>query len=283
MPGTPRLEDLSIRPLVVLGSLAAITPTALLLAYRGEGSSTWYVPSAHAILRFSTLLLSILIASWLGQESRRNRHPALAVLTAGFLGMAAISGAAAFVRRPEHTLIVRTLSIVWLLMFGGCAVTLLNWQRLRRYSRQLMLERPLQFYSFLVLLFSGTCVGIIGLDYPVFHSADYTNAIRTSTLVFASATISLLLISTVRLYLRKRNTVILFFSLGLYLYTLSLLGETGGKQWAMLWWFSEGLSLISVFAIAYGILEANRVRDRLELIETLATRSQELQKSHSDL
>src|SRR5437016_971868 len=160
MPEPPRLEDLSIRPLVVLGSLAAITPTALLFTYQGEGNSIWYGPAAHATIRFSTFLLSILIASWLGQESRRNRHPALAVLMAGFLGMAAISGAAAFVRRPEHTLIVRTLSIVWLLMFGGCAVTLLNWQRLRRYSRQLMLERPLQFYSSLVLLFAGTCLGI---------------------------------------------------------------------------------------------------------------------------
>src|SRR2546423_9089070 len=132
MPEAPRLEDLSIRPLVFLGSLAAITPTALLLAYRGEGSATWYVPSAHAIIRFSNFLLSILIASWLGKESRRNRHPALAVLTAGFLGMAVISGAAAFVRRPEHTLVVRTLSIVWLLMYGGFAGTLLDWQRPRR-------------------------------------------------------------------------------------------------------------------------------------------------------
>ena len=99
----------------------------------------------------------------------------------------------------------------------------------------------------------------------------------------AIAIISALLAFSMRLYLRKRNTVILFFNLGLYLYTLSILGETGAPAWSLLWWFSQGLSLISVFSIAYGILEATRMRDRVELITTLEARSDELQRSHEDL
>src|SRR5205807_4543749 len=56
-----------------------------------------------------------------------------------------------------------------------------------------------------------------------------------------------------------------------------------GPTWSMLLWFGQGLYLLSVFAIAYGILEATRVRDRLELIKTLAARPEELQKFHQDL
>jgi PAS domain S-box-containing protein len=53
--------------------------------------------------------------------------------------------------------------------------------------------------------------------------------------------------------------------------------------WSLLWWFGQGIELISVFTVAYGILEANRVRERVELVTTLAARSEEVDKSHMDL
>src|SRR5262245_2356909 len=51
-PHVPELipsDDLSIRPVLLLGLLAAVTPTALLLAYRMDAGPTWYRPEAHTI------------------------------------------------------------------------------------------------------------------------------------------------------------------------------------------------------------------------------------------
>jgi PAS domain S-box-containing protein len=277
------LDDLSIRPVLFLGFLAASTPTALLIAYRQNVSPVWHGPVAHAIIYLSITLLALIIANWLNHESKINRHPALAVLSGGFIGMAVTALISAGVRSPLHLLVVRTFSMAWTMGFGGFAVILLNWQAFRRQFRQVWTERPVIFYSLPVLWFSFLVLAAFLLDKPLFHSAAYAGSIRLFTFWISTITISAVLFFAIRLYLRKRNTVILFFSLGLYLYALSILGETGAPEWSLLWWFSEGMGLISVFAIAYGILEARRVRDRLDLIKTLAARSDELQKSHRDL
>ena len=279
----PTSDDLSIRPVLFLGFLAASTPTALLVAYRADVTPTWHGPMAHAVICVSITLLALVIANWLRQESRLNRHPALAVLCGGFLGMSAIAAFDAGVRSPMHLLAVRTLSLVWTLGFGGFAVLLLNWQGLRRYFRQLWIELPLVFFGAPVACFIVLITATILFDRPLFHSPASVNNIRLFTYSAGTVIISIVLLSAFRLYLRKRNTVILFFSLGLYLYALSVMGMTAAPEWSLLWWFSEGIGLISVFAIAYGILEAMRVRDRFELIGTLEARSQELEKSHRDL
>jgi PAS domain S-box-containing protein len=283
MSDTSTADDLSIRPVLFLGFLAACTPTALLIAYRTNVNPTWYGPTAHAIIYLSVVLLALIIANWLIYESKINRHPALMVLSGGFIGMAVTSVISAGVRSPTHLLVVRTFSMVWTMGYGGFTVMLLNWQALRRHFRQMWMERPLIFFSIPVLLFSFLLATALVLDKPLFHSANYAGTIRLLTFWISTVIISSVLVFAIRLYLRKRNTVILFFSLGLYLYALSILGETGAPEWSLLWWFSEGLGLICVFAIAYGILEASRVRDRLDLIKILAARSDELQKSHRDL
>jgi len=276
-------EEVSIRSVLLLGFLAAITPTALLIAYRDDSSPTWYRPTAYAVICVATAVLSLIIARWLGKEAAMSQHPALAVLSGGFAGMTLICIVESFIRDPVHLITLRTASMAWMLMFGGCALILLNAQGLRRYWRHILLQGSLVFYSRFGLLFGALCLGALLLDRRLLHSEAYAPAVQMSTLLFSSAVISVLLISTFRLYQRKRNTVILFFSLGLYLYTLGILAQTAGPHWSLLWWFGHALSLISIFIVAYGILEANRVRDRLQLVETLAARSEEIDRSHLDL
>jgi PAS domain S-box-containing protein len=266
-----------------LAFLAALTPAALVLSVWSSAQASWYSPATHAVICCSVAVLAMVIANWLAQEVKLNRHPALAVLSGGFIGLACINTAASFILDPAHFALIRTVILVWLLVYGGCTALLLDWQGMRRPFRQFMLDHAFVFYFILVLSFGGLCGAAFVLDGPVFHSAAYNKTVQTSTYIVVFAAISVISALTFRLYLRKRNTVILFFNVGLYLYALSILGQTSGPAWSILWWFGEGLSLISVFAIAYGILEATRVRDRLELIKTLAARSQELQKFHEDL
>lgn len=276
-------DDLSIRPVLLLAFLAAVTPAALVLSLWGSGNTQWFSPAAHAVLCCSVAILAIVIANWLGQESKLNKHPALAVLSAGFIGLAVLNIAASLIRDPVHLVIIRTLVAIWLTSYGGCAALLLDWQDLRRPFRQFLTDHSIAFYSVPALLFAGLCFAAALLDGPVFHVAGYDRTVRLVSMIIAIGAISILLALTFRLYLRKRNTVILFFNVGLYLYALAILGQTSGQAWSILWWFGQGLSLLSVFAIAYGILEATRVRDRLELIKSLAARSEELQKFHRDL
>ncbi len=283
MPESFPSEEVSIRSVLLLGFLAAITPTALLIAYRDDLSPTWYRPTAYVVICVATAVLSLIIARWLGKEAAMSQHPALAVLSGGFAGMTLICIVESFIRDPVHLITLRTASMAWMLMFGGCALILLNAQGLRRYWRHILLQGSVVFYSRFGLLFGALCLGALLLDRRLLHSEAYAPAVQMSTLLFSSAVISVLLISTFRLYQRKRNTVILFFSMGLYLYTLGILAQTAGPHWSLLWWFGHALSLISIFIVAYGILEANRVRDRLQLVETLAARSEEIDRSHLDL
>lgn len=276
-------HDVSIRPVLFLGFLAASMPTALLIALWGGTGSAWHGAAAQAVLCGSLAVTSSVIAIWLAQEWKLSGHPALAVLSDGFVGVALIFLTASFMETANHMLVVRVLSMAWTMTFGASSVLFLNWKNLRRVGRQLLGERPFVFHSIQLLVFLLLASIAAALDVPLFHQPAHARAIRLTIFIVAGSAIPVLLISSFRIYLRKRNPVILFFSLGLYLNTLAILGQTAGTEWSLPWWFSQGLGLISVFAIAYGVVEANRVRDRWELIKTLASRSQELQKSHEDL
>ncbi|HEY6969664.1 MAG TPA: ATP-binding protein [Candidatus Angelobacter sp.] len=283
MPELIPSDDVSIRPVLLLGLLVAVTPTALLLAYRTEVGPTWYRPAAYTIIYAALALLALTIARWLGREAVLGGHPALAVLSGGFAGTAIISAIGSFVHHDQDIVAIRTASIAWMMIYGGSAVILLNAQGVRRICRQFFVRNKTLFYTCFMLLFALLFLAALMLDRRSLHGPAYIQTIQTGTLLVSSAIISLVLISTYRLYLRKRNTVILFFSLGLYLFTLGILAQTAGPHWSLRWWFGQGLGLVSLFTVAYGILEANRVRDRLELISTLAARSEEIDKSHLDL
>ena len=100
--GVSPSEDISIRPVLFLGFLIASAPTALLLALRGGSTSLWYGPAANAVICFSIAVLNVVIATWLGRETKLSRHPALASLTGGYIGMAAIFVVASFIHYPVH-------------------------------------------------------------------------------------------------------------------------------------------------------------------------------------
>jgi PAS domain S-box-containing protein len=276
-------DDAGMRPVVFLGFLAACAPTALLFALRGGAGSIWYGPAAHAVLNACTSFLLAIVSYWLAREAKLGSYPAVAVLSGGFIGLAAIFAGASFVGNSIHLIVVNTLAMAWAMVFGFSGLVLLTADRLRRRCREILTERPLVFFGVLAALFVGLVAAVLAMDGPVFHSVERAAMLRAVTFAVAATTIPVLLILTLRVYLRKRSPVILFFSLGLYLYSLAILGQTAGPQWSLPWWFGEGLCLVSVFAIAFGVLEANRMRDRMHLITTLAARSQELQKSHGDL
>jgi PAS domain S-box-containing protein len=276
-------DDSGMRPVLFLGFLAACAPTALLLALRAGDNSVWYGPAAHTVLNACTAVLQAIVAYWLAREAKLGSYPVVAALSGGFFGLAGIFAAGCFVKDSVHLIVVSTLAMTWALIFGCCSLALLTADRLRRRCRELLSERPQFFFGVLAALFVGLAVAVLAMDRPVFHSAERAAILHTVTFILAAATIPVLLIQSFRVYLRRRNPVILFFTLGLYLYSLAILAQTAGPEWSLRWWFGEGLCLVSVFSIAYGVLEANRVRDRLHLIATLAARSQELQKSHGDL
>jgi PAS domain S-box-containing protein len=280
----PRASDnADMGPVLSLGFLAAFVPTALLFAARGSVQFLWPGPAAHAVLCVSTALVTAMVAQWLAREARRTSHPSVAILSAGYFGVAAIMAAEVFMLRPDHLAMVTCLVLFWIVISGGCAIAVIIVPGARRWARSLLTGHPARFVALPVLIFAMLWLLAWLMDGPVFHSAERLRVVRMLTLMLAASLLPALLVSGFLVYLRKRNPVILFFNLGLYLYALGVIGMTAAPEWSLPWWWSEGLFLISGFSIAYGVLEANRVRDRLELISVLALRSQELQKSHAEL
>ena len=170
-------HDLSIRPVVFLGFLVASAPTALLFALKGGATSLWYGPAANAVLCGSNAVLAMVIATWLARESRLSGHPALAVLTGGYIGMAAIFAAASFVYQPVHMPVIRIMSMVWTMTFGAGAVVFVSIKQMRRRGRELLKTQPLVFHSITLLMFAWLCLGGYQLD-SIFQSAAHAAAIR---------------------------------------------------------------------------------------------------------
>lgn len=280
----PRTSDSSdLGAVLSLGFLAAFVPSALLFAARGSVQFLWPGPAAHGVLCVSAAVVTAMVAYWLGREARVSLHPAVTVLSAGYAGVAATMVVQAFTVRQPHLNLVTALMLLWVLLSGGSAVTLLIAGGARQWARLQLTTHRQMFYAVPILTFILLWLLAWMLDGPIFHSAERLRIARMLTLVVAASALPALLVSGLLVYLRKRNPVILFFNLGLYLYALGVVGMTVAPQWSLPWWWGEAMFLISGFSIAYGVLEANRVRDRLELIRVLAVRSQELQKSHAEL
>ena len=283
MPPLPaNRQEVSIRPVISLGFLAACAPTVLLFALR-SAVGLWHDRAALAVLSLSGALICGIITVWLARECKLSGHPGLAILSDGFAGVGFIFVATSQIDDGSHMTALRVFSMIWATVFGTLSVILLNWKSWRRGGRQLLARHPLVFHSLSALLFTAIGVCVYLLDKIVFQPAGHALAVRIVIFAVSGLAIPILLVASFRTYQRKRNPVILFFSLALYLHALSILGQTMAVAWSLQWWFGQGLGLLSVFSIAYGVVEANRVRDRWELIQTLAARSDELQKSHENL
>ncbi len=273
----------SVRPVLLLSFLAAGTPTAVLFSLMGNRVAAWPNAQAHAVLSCASAIVDIAIALWLFAESRRIRHPALASLSVGFAGLSMIAATSAFIQGPLHMAAVRAAIVFWLTTF--CALTLLMflWPAARHICRQWLVEHPLRFCLGLLSGLIAFAVAFLFADYWIFQSPEYAAALRTATFTMLGVETLALMLFSLWFYWRKRNTVILFFSLGLYFHALAVVGQSAAPAWSPSWWFGDTLYLTSVFAIAFGILEASWWRDRIELIDTLAMQSEQLQKSHADL
>ena len=280
----PRVaDDADMRPALFLGLLAGCVPTALLIAARSSTHLTWFEPIAHIVLCVATAAATAVVCCWLERESRSSLHPSVAVLSADYAGIALLVGMQAFQTNPAHLSLLTCATLLWITLCGGTAVVLIYVPPFRRRTRSWWRAKPYRFYASLSVAFALLCAIMLAMDEPIFHNAARTHLVRLVTLVVAASALPGLLVSGFLVYRRKHNPVILFFNLGLYLYALAVVGMTAAPQWSLPWWGGLGLQLISAFSMAYGVLEANRVRDRLDLIGALAARSQELQKSHADL
>lgn len=276
-------DDADIRPVLFLGLLAACVPTALLIAARGSVHLLWPDPVAHTVLCVATAAAAAVVCCWLGREAGLSSHPSIALLTATYAGISVLSAAQAFQTNPIHLTLTRSVLLLWIVL-GGCgAVFLIVAPPARRRVRTFLLAKPRYFYAALALFFAFLCLTMVALDGPVFHSLERVRMVRLANVIVAAVVSPVLLVSGFFIYRRKRSPVILFFNLGLYLYTLAAIATSTAPQWSFPCWVGLGLELISAFSIAYGVLEAKRMRDRLDLIGALAARSQELQKSHADL
>ena len=281
---TPRVaDDAGVRPVLFLGLLASCVPTALLIAAQGGVHLLWPGIVGHIVLCVATTAAAAVVCCWLVGEARLSSHPSIWVLAATYAGIAIFAAAQAFQASPAHLALLRSTALLWVVLSGSSAVLFIAVAPARRWARSQLGKNPRRFWSVLSLAFTALCIVMLALDGPVFHSREGAHIVRLAILVLSATVLPGLLAGGFLIYRRKRNPVILFFNLGLYLYALATVGTTAAPQWSLPWWGGQGLELISVFAVAYGVLEANRMRDRLDLIGALAARSHELQKSHADL
>jgi PAS domain S-box-containing protein len=276
-------DDAGVRPVLFLGLLAACVPTALLIAARGSGHLLWPDLVAHTVLCVATAAASAVICCWLVGEARLSSHPSVSVLAATYAGISIFTAARVFQPSPAHLALLRSTTLLWIVLCGSSVVLFIGVAPARQWARSHLKAHPARFWGTLGLAFLALCSTMVLLDGPIFHSLDRGRIARSVILALSASVLPALLVGGFLVYRRKRNPVILFFNLGLYLYGLAAIATTAAPQWSLPWWGGLGLELISAFAVAYGVLEANRMRDRLNLIGALAARSQELQKSHADL
>src|SRR5205823_410975 len=145
MPDVANSDDLSIRPVLFLAFLAALAPAALVLSLWNSTQISWYSPAAHAVISSLVPVLALLFANWLPHEVSWTILPGLAVLGGGFIGLACINIAASFIRDPAHFVVIRTVILIWLLVYGGCTALLLDFQGMRRPFRQFMVDHAIIF------------------------------------------------------------------------------------------------------------------------------------------
>src|SRR5262249_23778696 len=276
-------HDADIRPVLFLGALAVCVPTALLIAARSSTTVFWGDMTAHMVLSVATAAASAVICNWLAKEARVSKHPSLALLAASYGGVATLSLVRGFQGSPVHLALLRSAMLLWVILCGIGVVSLILAAPARRWVRARFLASPMRFYVFLGAICAALCTTLLALDGPVFHSAENSHIVNLLIVTIAATALPSLAIVGFLIYRRKRNPVILFFNLGLYLYALAVVGTTAAPQWSLPWWIGHSLELVSAFSVAYGVMESNRMRDRLNLIGALAARSQELQKSHADL
>jgi signal transduction histidine kinase/ActR/RegA family two-component response regulator len=273
-------SDRAIRIPLFLATLVAAVPTAVLFALQSAGPADFFFQNRPLwmMLSLCSIVLAILACYWLYLESLQNNHPGIVSLSIGFalLGLWRLVSLDA---PPENLYWFSLSSELWIVCFTSFTVLTIAVGLLRRRIREWMLLHKRLFWLAGSVLFLA-CVAFTFLVLKsAFHPKDLQGWILQVYVVFMVAISAFVL----RLYREKRTSVILCFGLSLYIHGLQTLALMLNSPYSLAWWFGYCLDFGSLFLVAYGILEANRLQDRVRLLGALAERTQELERSNAEL
>jgi PAS domain S-box-containing protein len=268
---------------LVLGLMLAVVPVAVLVGLGGRAAGViWHSPLSWYFLQMVSATLNGLIALWLDREARRRLHPGILALTVGFAFEAVLLYAGAMVMHPGLNNWLEVAVIAWTTLFCGAAVTLMAWSWAQRRVQQIQLRRRGVFWAGGTFLFLATLIAS-AWSRRVFAAPGAFVTFEMRLAVAALGVVTTGWLFALRLYLRRRTAVVFSFTLAMFFYGLLLVARLLGPAWSLPWWFSQLLQLVFLFVIAYGLLEANRLREREQLAASLARRTEEAQRLNSGL
>ena len=129
---------------LVLGAIAVVMPTVLLVALAGSPSLNfqWQHPLFQTFLFGSSAVVCLVVAFWLDGEVRRTAQPGVLVLAVGFFCLAALLLIASRLRDPVHLGWFVVVKGSWTTLFAASAAVLIAWRRVRTPLQELILQRP---------------------------------------------------------------------------------------------------------------------------------------------
>ncbi|MCU1284703.1 MAG: multi-sensor hybrid histidine kinase [Acidobacteriales bacterium] len=224
-------------------------------------------------------ILSCLTCAWLYSETQKNPHPGIMSLSIGFAFSAICIMVGSLVKTEEMQFRWALVNSLWVTTFAAVTVGIIAWTRLRRAWRTILQRSKAGFWAIGCIAFCGVSAAVLARSESFAADPDLRFWVIRSTIAF------LLLGSgfVVRLYLQKRTSIVLCFGLGLYLFGLRTISQMWSMPFQLEWWCGNLLEFGSLFLVAYSIVEARRLQDRLKLVETLAFRTHELERSNADL
>ncbi len=242
----------------------------------------WRGPLSWYFIQLASATLNGLIAHWLNREALRRLHPGILLLAIGFAFEALLLYLSAVGLHPGLGHWLELASMVWASLFCGSAVVLMVWAGARRQIRKIQVRSRRRLWIGGAAIFLATLL-----------ASFWSRRIFSAPAVFAVFQVRLILVAlgvitagwffALRLYLRRRTSVVLSFALAMFYYGLTLVARLLGPTWSLTWWFSYLLQLTCLFVIAYGILEGKRLQEREALGEHLARRTEETQRLNAVL
>lgn len=276
-PGVP---ERNVSQALTLAVFLALVPTVLLVALARSTvlNVHWHSDGFRIFLFLCSAALSALIARWIHVEAMRGQHPAVMLLAVGFAGESLIFTAMAAVPDVPYLPWAGVFSVTWAVIFAGCGVVLIEWTALRRRCRSFLLGFPGGYWAAGALLFSITLAIWLQFARIGISNARSLEDMRSRSGLVALVLVVLVTLYSLRLYLERRTAVILSFTLALYIFALALTARLTTSAWHVIWWYGHTLNFVSLFLVAYGVLEGYRAGERDSLIRELGALSKRLEE-----
>ncbi len=236
----------------------------------------WRSPAFQAFLEACSAVLAALISYWLYEETRMSFHPGVLTLSIGFAFLSLTFGAEAWLRQPANLDWWGSFTGAWAVVFSLASVVLIAWRGLRRALREVLQRRPGTFWAGGLLAFGA----VLALTW-IYGRPTPDDPVGLSPILgrLYLGGVAVALAFSFRLYLKRRTSVVLSFTVALYVFGLGIASRISGTPWHTLWWYGQIMNFNSLFLVAYGILEGKRARERESLItqlEELTGRLEEL-------